>query len=192
MFGITGTAVGGALLLLLAWHVLRRLLDIPRVPLRAGTYVFLVVACAALLAGGLGALGLAAALDDWESVPDRVPLAEVHCQKTGTGARLTFVALKPDGTRGAEEAETVDALPCDLAIARLQFIPALARLGQRQRVSRVGPRPRATATPPWRALPRPFGLVVAEAADHQLTVPPEDDHAYRVVSDGSGFRVERQ
>jgi hypothetical protein len=170
------------------------LLDIPRVPRGPGSYVLLVLASLVLLVCGVGALIVAAALDDWQAVPVRGALAEVQCHPlTPTGARLSLVALGADGARGAEEVETVEATPCDLAVERLRFIPALARFGlvERHRVARLGGRRRPLTTPPWRALPDPLGVPVAVASDHQLSVPPDDGGPYRVMADQRGLRVER-
>jgi hypothetical protein len=192
VFGITGSAIGGLLLVVLLWHGLRRLLDLPRIPRGPGFYLFLVIACAFLFGGGVLSLIVAAALDDWEPVRDHAPLAEVRCQRAGNGAHLTVVPLATDGARGREETVELQAPLCDLSIARLTFTPPLTRLGEHQRITRMAGRPRPGPTPIWRTLPQPLGLPLATADDHQLSIPVEDAHPYRVVADGHGFRVERQ
>jgi hypothetical protein len=194
VFGIACTALGAVLLVVLLWHVARRLLDIPRVPRGPGSYVLLVVACLALVVCGLGALTVAAALDDWQAVPVRGALAEVQCHRLSpTSARLSLIPLRDEGSRGAEEVETVDAIPCEVAVERLRFIPALARFGllERHRVARIGGRRRPLTTPSWRALPEPLGVPVAVASDHQLSVPVDEGGPYRVMADERGLRVER-
>jgi hypothetical protein len=192
VFGITCTAVGVLVLVVLGWHAARRLLDVPRVPRGAGSYALWVVACAALLGAGIVSLCIAASLDDWPSAPGPAPLAEVRCQRLSPStARLSFVPLSASGGRGPEEVETVES--CSLALQRLRFSSSLARFGlvERQRLARVGSRLRPLDTPEWRALPRPLGAPVAQAATQDLAVPAPDDQPYRVLSDDKGLRLEK-
>jgi hypothetical protein len=191
VFGITCTVLAGLLSLVLGWHVVRRLLDVPRVPRGPGTYVVMVLACLGLVAAGVIAFVVAAGLEDWPGVPARAPLAEVQCQRQApAGARLGFVPFNAEGTRGPEEAENVPA--CDLAIGRLRFAAPFARFGlvDRHRLARVGTRRRPVDAPTWRALPRPLGVPVAAASEQQLAVPA-DGARYRVIADERGFRLER-
>jgi hypothetical protein len=191
--GITGVFVGGLLLLVLAWHVLRRIMDVPRVPLGPAVYALLLLICAATLGGGLLALVLAAALEDWQTVPEHAAVAEVRCQRDGAAVKVTLVPIASDGSHGPAETAAATTAPCDLTIERLAFAPPLSRvLGQRQRVTSLAGRPRPGETPAWRALPRPLGLNVAEASDHQLRLTADETHPYRVMVEGPGFRVERQ
>jgi hypothetical protein len=190
VFGITCTVAAVLLILMLGWHVARRVLDIPRVPRGPGTYVVTVVVGVVLLAAGLSALAVAAGLEDWQGVPGRTPLAEVQCQRlTPSSARLTFVPFKPDGARGPEEVETLPA--CDLAIERLHFAAPFARFGltERNRLARVGSHPRPLESPDWSALPRPFGLPLAAASEQKVVVP--DGDRYRVIADERGLRLEK-
>jgi hypothetical protein len=194
VFGITCTALAGVVILILIWHAVRRVLDIPRVPRGPGSYVVMVVATAGLLALGLGAFLVAAGLEDWPA-PGRAPLAEVRCHKLPpTGARLSFVPLAADGARSPEEVESVSSPSgCVLGFQRLRFAAPLARFGltERVRLSRVGSRVRPAGTPSWRALPQPLGAPVALASDEQLPVPAEDDRPYRLLTDARGLRLEK-
>jgi hypothetical protein len=194
VLAITGIAVGALLLLLLGWHVVRRILDVPRIPRGAGTYAVMVGFCVLSIAGGVTALAVAAALDDWQTQVGPSPVAEVHCRRIGpTRVELSYVTLGPDGQRGAEEKQTIDSLPCEIAVERLHFPQALARLGliERHRLARVGAFRLATATPVWRALPQPMGLPIAYAEAQQVAIPTEDGVPYRVVADDRGVRVEK-
>jgi hypothetical protein len=190
VFGITCLVAGGVLILLLAWHVARRVLDIPPIPRGAGGYVVQVVVCLALLGAGIIALAVAAGLEDWQGVPGTTPLAEVQCHRiTPASAQLTFVPLRADGARGPEEGETVSS--CDLSIERLHFIRAFSRFGlvERNRLAQVGTRRRPIEAPNWTALPSPFGVPVAVATVHKVVVP--DGDRYRAIADESGLRLEK-
>jgi hypothetical protein len=194
VLAITGIALGALLLLLLGWHVVRRLLDVPRIPRGVGMYAVLVGVCVLSIAGGTSALAVAAALDDWQTPPGPTAIAEVHCRRIApTRVEVSYVTLGPDGTRGAEEKQTIEALPCEIAVERLHFPQALARLGlaERHRLARIGSYRLATATPDWRALPQPLGLPIAYADAQQVAIPTEDGVPYRVLADDRGVRVEK-
>jgi hypothetical protein len=194
VLAITGIALGAALLVLLGWHVVRRILDVPRVPRGRALYVILVGTCTLCIAAGVTALALAAALGDWQTQIGPSAVAEAHCRRVGpTRVELSFVPLGPDGQRGPEETQTIESLPCELAVERLHFSGALARLGliERLRLARVGAIRRPTTTPLWRALPQPLGLPIASAEAQQVAIPTEDGASYRVVADDRGVRVEK-
>jgi hypothetical protein len=182
VLAITSIVLGAAILLLLGWHVVRRSL-----------YAILVGACVVLIAEGVTALAVATALGDWQA-PATTALAEVHCRRTGpTRVELRFATLDSAGRRGPEEAQTIDSLPCEVAIERLHFHQGLERFGllERLRLARVGTVRRPTSTPTWRALPQPLGLPIASAEAQQVAIPTEDDAPYRVVADDRGLRVEK-
>jgi hypothetical protein len=188
VFGITCAILAALLILLLVWHAVRRILDVPRVPRGAGFYVLMVVVAAAALGAGVGALVVAAALDDWPGVIGQPAQAELRCRRQSpTAARLSFVPLDP---RGPEEAEVVPA--CEVAVDRLRFGGRLNRFGlfERFRLAQVGTRARPPGTPEWRALPQPFGVPVAGISQQRLAVPP-DDQPYRLVADDRGIRLDK-
>jgi len=194
VLAITSIALGAFLLLLLGWHVVRRILDVPRVPRGAGTYAVMIGLCVLSIAGGATALVVAAALDDWQTQGGPAAVAEVHCRRVApTRVEVSYVTLGPDGKRGAEEKQTIESLPCEIAIERLHFPQALVRLGlsERHRLARIGGFRLATATPVWRALPQPMGLPIAYAEAQQVAIPTEDGAPYRVVADDRGVRVEK-
>src|SRR5687767_1157673 len=115
VLAITSIALGAFLLLLLGWHVVRRILDVPRVPRGAGTYAVMVSFCVLSIAGGATALVVAAALGDWQTQVGPSPVAEVHCRRTAPNrVEVSYVTLGPDGQRGPEEKQTIESLPCGL------------------------------------------------------------------------------
>jgi hypothetical protein len=193
VLAITSIAVGAALLLLLGWHVVRRVLDVPRVPRGPGTYTVLVGLCVLCIAGGVTSLAVAAALTDWQAQIGPSPVAEVQCRRVGpTEVQLGYVTIGPDGRRGSAQPPTT-AASCEVAVERLAFHARLARLGliERHRLARVGAVTRPTSTPRWRALPQPMGLPIAAATAQPIAIPSDDGTPYRVVADDTGVRVER-
>jgi hypothetical protein len=157
-------------------------------------YTLMVVLCVLSIASGTASLAVAAALGDWQAQIGASAVAEVHCRRLGPNqVQLSHVPLGPDGQRGPEELQTLSALPCELAVERLQFSGPLARMGliERLRVARVGGVARPSSIPPWRALPQPLGLPIAAATAEQVAIPTDDGTPYRVVADDRGVRVER-
>jgi hypothetical protein len=178
---------------LLGWHVVRRILDVPRVPRGAAMYAILVGACLLLITGGITSLAIATALDDWQTQLGPSALAEVHCRRLGPNrVQVGLVALDAEGHRGPEETQAIDGLPCEVAVERLRFHHKLAQLGllERLRLARVGSVPRPTSTPSWRALPQPLGIPIASSEAQAVAIPTEDDTPYRVVADDRGVRME--
>jgi len=193
VLAITSIALGTLLVLLLGWHLVRRMLDVPRIPRGAAFYTLAVVTCVASIASGVTALAVAAALNDWQSHAGPGAIAEVHCRRTGPNrVELSYVTIGADGRRGPEETQAIEALPCAVAVERLHFPQALVRLGlmERHRLSGVGAAKR-TSIPVWRALPQPMGLPIAYAEAQQVAIPSEDGAPYRVVADDRGVRVEK-
>jgi hypothetical protein len=194
VLAVTGISLGALLLLLLGWHVVRRVLDVPRVPRGRGMYAVLVSLCVLSIGGGAAALAVASALGDWQNPAGPSAMAEVHCRRIApTRVEVSYVIIGADGTRGPEEKQTIEALPCEIAVERLHFPQALARLGlaERLRLAGVGTFRRPTTTPVWRALPQPLGLPIAYADAQQVAIPTEDGAPYRVVADDRGVRVEK-
>jgi hypothetical protein len=191
VLAITSIALGALLLLFLGWHVVRRMLDVPRIPRGAAFYAVTVVACVASIASGVTALAVAAALNDWQSQAGPGAIAEVHCRRTGpTQVQLGYVVIGANGQRGPET-QTIESSTCAVAVEQLHFPQALAKLGlERRRLSGVGAA-RSTSIPMWRSLPQPMGLPIAYAEAQQVAIPSEDGAPYRVVADDRGLRVEK-
>src|SRR5215471_1280875 len=75
-----GLLAAAVLTLLLGWHGLRRLFDIPRVPRPAGMYVTLGALWIALVTFGAMSAGTMVLLRDHQRVGARTPLADVRCE----------------------------------------------------------------------------------------------------------------
>lgn len=193
VLAITSIALGAVLLLVLGWHMVRRVLDVPRVPRGAGFYSAVVLLCLISIGGGVTALAVASALDDWQKQTGPA-IAEVHCRRTGPSKiELGYVTIGSDGKRAPEETQTLESVPCEVAVERLHFPPSLARLGlmERHRLARIGSVRRPTSIPLWRSLPQPLGLPIASAEAQQVAIPSEDGAPYRVVADDRGVRAEK-
>ncbi|HXU81658.1 MAG TPA: hypothetical protein VN914_09695, partial [Polyangia bacterium] len=157
-------------------------------------YAVLVSLCVLSIGGGAAALAVSSALGDWQSKAGPSAMAEVHCRRVApTRVEVSYVIIGADGTRGPEEKQTIEALPCEIAVERLHFPQALARLGliERHRLAVVGSVRQPTSTPLWRALPQPLGLPIASAEAQQVAIPSEDGAPYRVVADDRGVRAEK-
>lgn len=187
-------ATGGALLVLLAWHALRRMLDRPRVPLRAGVYVVLVLLCAALSGAGFFALTVASALGDWAPLPADGVVAEVRCRMQDGRLAMSFVPIGPAGRPEPEESATSTGTSCDVGGEVLRFRPALSWLGldTAHRVFRIGAQGRTTKTPAWRALPRPLGIELGQTRPETVAVPAAADRRTRIFVRDSGYWLEKQ
>jgi hypothetical protein len=193
VLAITSIALGALLLVMLGWHVVRRILDVPRVPRAGALYALMVTTCALSIAAGVTALAVAAALGDWQAQIGPSAMAEVHCRRVGAARELSFTPLGPDGRRGPEETQTAEELPCAVGVERLRFHPPLGRLGliERLRLARVGAVSRPTTTPSWRALPQPFGVPIASLEAQQVAIPTDDGARYRLVADEGALRIEK-
>jgi hypothetical protein len=182
-----GVAVG--LLLLMLWHVLRRLLNIPRVPLWGGTYVMMFITALLLSATGLMAFAIGDALIDWPAVGDG-PVAEVRCQPaTGGGTELRLVPLP---TRTPETRVPVTG-SCTMRATLLRFAAPIEGLGIGARyqidvTSAVRP---TTVTPGWRALPQPLGLPVATTRTETLLMATDAGALWRVTAGETALHLER-
>ena len=196
LIGAAASALGALLVLMLFWHVLRRILDRPRVPLASGTYIFLGFLCAILSVTGIAALAVVRALDDWAPIRQGSAVAEIDCRKTDQGRlRISFTPLLPNGyPAGVHESANLDDAECRVAGEILRFRAPLDRLGlgQLHRIVRLGQRPRAGLTPSWRALPRPLGLPLASARSDQVSLPPADRMLYRLFVKPDGYWWEKR
>ena len=194
--GIAGLVIGLGLFLLLVWHIVRRVADVPRVPLGPGTYTFLFLACLVAIGFGGLALAVAAAHADWAPrAPAPLPttIAEMTCRPEGKGkARLGLVRVRLDGQRAGEEWQIVDGGECAILGEVLTFPAALEKVGLRgrYRLTKVGERPDPVVTPAWRALPRPGGVPVATATAVEVKAASDRHAIQRVVLDGPSLRLE--
>lgn len=94
-------------LLPLGWLVrrlLRALFRRPQPAAKASRYVLALVAAAVLLGVGVGALGLAAALQSYRAFTTKTHVAEIQCVELAPQSlRVYLVPIGPDGSRGTTE-----------------------------------------------------------------------------------------
>lgn len=94
-------------LLPLVWvlrRIVRALLRRPQPAAKASRYVLALVTAALLLGVGVGALGLAAALQSYRAFTKKTHVAEIQCiELAPQSLRLYLVPIAADGVRGATE-----------------------------------------------------------------------------------------
>ena len=82
---MTATALMTILSCVLAWHALRRVLDIPRVPRPRGMYWALGLAWGALAVASTGTAVAALLLRDHQRLDGRTEVGELRCEPTLDG-----------------------------------------------------------------------------------------------------------
>jgi hypothetical protein len=191
--GLCASVVGVLLLLLLGWHVLRRILDRPRVPLGAGTYVVLGLACAGACGLGATALGTAAFFLDYERVENPTRLARLRC--TRGGPRRVHLTVLPLAGRATEERFELEGERCAMVVELLRLGPLPARLGAGAlwRVAKAGDQERPRRNPLWLtpAPGSPSALVVRDATVRPVEAPLDEHATYMLVLTPDGVAIER-
>jgi hypothetical protein len=182
-FGVATSAalvLTTALTCLLAWHWLRRALDVPRVPRPRAMYGTLVVLWAALAASSVAALVAGLLLRDHRRLAGPTDLAVLRCQQTAAG-RLRMEVL-PLGSRqaGAAEQYDLEGNACDASIIEIELRQSLRALGMPAlaRLDAVGPFSRPRINPAWLtpASGRPAnltGVVVLQSRVMHIVVPTD-------------------
>jgi hypothetical protein len=149
--GVLSAAVLLALLSgVLAWHGLRRLMDVPRVPRPMAMYL--------VLAGlwGLAATACAATaiavvlLRDHKRVDGRTTIGEVRCEQAQPGHVRIEVTAQASPTPMPERYE-IAGDTCTLSVREVELRPGLQALGVSTlaRVDGVGQLARPAANPAW-------------------------------------------
>ena len=181
---IVGVVLLAALTLLLAWHGLRRLFDMPRVPKPRAMYVVLAGSWLALVTVCSAAIGAIALLRDYRQVDRPTQLAEVRCVVADLD-RLELELRSPASPR--PERYDVAGNACIVWVKQVELRPGLGRLGLRalSRVEGVGPVVRPAANPGWLTpQPQRAGRLVDLFVRHTATVPvtvPLDQQARLVL-----------
>ena len=168
---VFGVAVLAALTLFLAWHGLRRVFDVPRVPRPRAMYVVLGAMWLALATACAGALGAIVLLRDYRNVDRPTELAEVRCAAVDEGRmRLDLHAASV----AAPESYQIDGDVCVVWVKQVELRPGLQRLGIHalSRVEGVGALVRPAANPDWLTpQPRGAGRLVNLFVGDTKTVP---------------------
>ena len=181
---IVGVALLAGLTLLLAWHGLRRVFDLPRVPKPRAMYVVLAGSWLALVTVCSAAIGAIALLRDYRHVDRPTQLAEVRCAAAGLD-RLEL-ELRPPSSATPERYD-VPGDACIVWVKQVELRPGLEHLGLRalSRVEGVGPVVRPSANPDWLTpQPQRARRLVDLFVRHTTTVPisvPQDLHVRLVL-----------
>jgi hypothetical protein len=116
-----------------AWwirHLVRAARRQPRPNVSLMRHAYTLAASAALIGAGLGALGLAAALQTWHAFTNKVHAAEVQCiELSPQKLRVYLVPIAADGKRGEQETYEVDGDEWTVGGDVLRFRPELTVLG---------------------------------------------------------------
>jgi hypothetical protein len=195
--GVLGAAVLLALLSgVLAWHGLRRLMDVPRVPRPAAMYL--------VLAGlwGLAATACAATviavllLRDHKRVEGRTAIGEVRCEPGQPG----HVRIEVNGQAspsGQPERYEIAGDSCTLSVREVELRPGLQALGVTRlaRVDGFGQLTRPAANPGWLTPTMPtqpglLGLVVRRTEAVSLVVPADAKPRALIAAPGRGVVLE--
>jgi hypothetical protein len=187
---LVGVALVAGLTLLLAWHGMRRLFGVPRVPRPRAMYVALGGFWIALAAGFSAVIVTIALLRDYRRVDGPTTLAEVRCLPVGLD-RLEL-ELRPAPLARPERYD-VEGDTCVVWVKQVELRPGLGRLGLRalSRVDGVGPIARPSANPDW-LTPRPqrarrlVNLVVRSSATVPVAVPLDARARLTIVSSPNG------
>jgi hypothetical protein len=145
---IAGVALLAVVTVVLAWHGLRRLFDLPRVPKPRAMYFVLVGSWLALVTVCSAAIGAIALLRDYRHVDLPTQLAEVRCAVADLD-RLEL-ELRPPSSPTPERYD-VAGDKCIVWVKQVELRPGLGGLGLRalSRVEGVGPIVRPAANPGW-------------------------------------------
>ena len=197
--GIVAGLAGAALLVWLLWHAGRGLVDRPRVPRSRATYGFYTLLCLLLLAGAGITFGMGRLLRDHARVDasGKARVAEVRCQRGSTGkVRMTYAAAKaPTTPASIESAGSSCQLEADVVTMR-SFLGRVG-MGTLVRVTRVGGEARPPENPAWLVFdPRapgalPLSLLVRDAKQATLSVPPDDKAIFHLVATPQGLAFEK-
>jgi hypothetical protein len=187
LLGAAAVAVlfGAALTFLLGWHLLRRLLDVPRVPRPGATYLTLSTLWVALVGTSVGAITMIALLRNHHRVDGRTPLADVRCEVVAQNQLK--VELVPSST-SKPQSHVVPGHACVVWVKQVEVRPGLVFLGARalSRIDGVGPN-----APSQRSLAdRIAGVVVRRTEVVPLMVPPDAHKRSIVVSAPGGPALE--
>ena len=189
-------AMAAAMTVMLAWHGLRRVFGVPRVPRPRAMYVVLGGFWLALVAACSAAVATIALLRDYRPVDRATALADVRCAPLGLDRAEAELRPAPPA---APERYQVEGDACIVWVNQVELRPGLGRLGVRtlSRVEGVGPIPRPGTNPDW-LTPRPDGprglvnLIVRKTETVPVSVPLDARARQTIVASPSGPPVIQQ
>jgi hypothetical protein len=189
---LAGALAALALLVLcsavLAWHGLRRVLDIPRVPRQRGIYWTLALTWGLAAAASAVTLMAALLLRDHQRLDGPTRIGELRCETAGPGrVRLELRAAAPSSA--GPERYDVAGDACVVSVREVELRPGLRAFGVRAlaRVDGVGASARPTASPRWLTPDtavgsRLLGLVVLRTRAVPVVVPPDPKQRFVLVA----------
>jgi hypothetical protein len=182
---VGGVLVAGLLLALfsgvLAWHGLRRLMDVPRVPRPRAMYLVLA-AMWGLTATACAATAIAVLLlRDHQRLDGRTQIGQVRCEPATPGhVRLEVTAASSSTSSSTPERYDIAGDSCTVSVREMELRPGLQALGLSTvaRVHGVGPSARPEASPAWLIGSRLLGLVVRRTQASSVVVPADSKQRF--------------
>jgi hypothetical protein len=186
---LTATALMMFLSCLLAWHALRRVLDIPRLPRPRGMYWALGLAWGALAVASTATAVAALLLRDHQRLDGRTEVGELRCEPTVNGRARVELRTAGSPLSAMPLRYDVDGQTCVVSVKEVELRPALRALGlgALARIDAVGSAAIPTTNPSW-LTPAPagraglLGLVVQRTHAVQIAVPADPKQRFVVVA----------
>jgi len=170
-----------ALTVLLAWHGVRRFLDVPRVPRPAGMYVALTTLWIALVTTASMLVATIALLRDHRRIDAPTALGDVRCE--AIGADHARAELRTSLAAAPEQYDVAGG-GCTVWVRQVELRPGLGVLGARilSRIESVGAVRRPAANPGWMTPGSGGGLVdLVVRTTEAVAVPvPADAQVHEV------------
>ncbi len=190
---LAGALVATALRLtvsaVLAWHGLRRVLDVPRVPRPRGVYLALALTWGALAVGSAATIMAALLLRDHQPLAGRTQVGELRCHPAANGHVRLEIAIAGATLPATPEQYDGEGDVCVLSVKEVSLRPGLRALGlgALARIESVGTAARPTANPAW-LTPLPMapggllGLVVQQTRAVEIVVRPDAKQRFMLVA----------
>jgi len=193
---VLGALLAAALTFFLAWHWVRRLLGVPRVPRTPATYLCLAALWVGLVGTCLAATGMIVLLRDHRPIDEGAELAELRCAAVGPGHLQMELRLSP---AAPPERYELQGDACVVWVRQVELRPGLALLGVRAlaRVDGIGQLAHASSSPEW-LTPRPArghqltDLIVRRTETVPVTIPQDPGRRLILLSTPGGPTLEQK
>ncbi len=173
---------------ILAWHGMRRALDMPRIPRPQGMYWALALGWGIAATGCLATVMTAVLLRDHTRVDGLTAIGKVRCEVTGKGRVRLEVDTGPALLAGREQYD-LDGDTCQVSVRQIELRPGLQVLGvpALARVDGVGPTTRPGMNPTWLRPQTPLGdrvleLVVRQTRAMPIVVPADPKQKFLLMA----------
>jgi hypothetical protein len=180
---LLGLAAVAFLTVLLGWHALRRLLDVPRVPRPGAMYLVLGALWIGVVAIGAASVATILLLRDHRRIDAPTTLGDVRCEAIGSDH--VRVELRTSPTAAPQRYDVAgDAAACTVWVRQVELRSGLGLLGVRvlSRIEGVGP----TRLPAAGEGNRFIDLVARRSEAFPVTVPLDAQLHSVLVSSLSG------